>query len=327
MYNTEDCSQPKFEDLKNLKCANPEHQNPIQLIILDQNLKQNQRLLCQSCIKDFESNQKTIGFERAISLTYENYQKKKELRDIVLNENIKLLEELKSNFLSIKTFVNQIIEEMMQSTQFWMKDLNQIKQQQYQFYDEIDQLINQNQNIEIDQIVQETKTLNNKWISKLKEKIEWFSKFQSYSDCVNKLKNLSEGKVENSQLKNDLGLKCQQQQQTLQSDCKRGNNLNQIGNLKEEKTNNQPQQQGKKNSLKNNQSIHYPQQPQYVPAYIPKKQVCQQSKYQYPGQLKYNNCNMNNKPSYNRREQQYLPKQCIPPSRQYQFDQDRLKQD
>ncbi|CAD8194907.1 unnamed protein product [Paramecium pentaurelia] len=239
MYNTEDCSQPKFEDLKKSKVK-------LKTFML-------------SCIKDFESNQKTIGFERAILLTYENYQKKKELRDIVLNENIKLLEELKSSFLSIKTFVNQIIEEMMQTTQFWMKDLNQIKSQQYQFYDEIDQLINQNQNIEIDQIVQETKILNNKWISKLKENIEWFSKFKNYSDCVNKLKNLSEGKVENSQLTKDLGLKCQQQQQTLQLDCKRGNNLCQIVDLKQEKTNNQPQQQGKKNSLQNYQSIKYPQ--------------------------------------------------------------------
>ncbi|CAK62633.1 unnamed protein product (macronuclear) [Paramecium tetraurelia] len=101
------------------------------------------------------------------------------------------------------------MDEMIEASRNWIKNLKSIKSQQFQFYDEIECLIHSKQNMEIEQIAQEIKTLNKSWIPKFQKKLKFFSSFSPYPDCKNILNNLTED-IKN--LGNQVGPKKQEQQ-------------------------------------------------------------------------------------------------------------------
>ncbi|CAD8162482.1 unnamed protein product [Paramecium pentaurelia] len=179
-----------------LKCAHPEHEEVIQVVVLDPNLIKNQRLLCKTCLENFETNHKTIGLKKVMGMTEENYIKKKQYREIIFDLNFKQLEELKQNFIKLKSYINKNLDEMIENTEIWMKDLTNYKLQDFNFHNEIDWIIQYNQKIEIEQLAQEVNPINYNQIKKLNNKLEQFSSFNEYSNCKNILNNLQPKKIQ-----------------------------------------------------------------------------------------------------------------------------------
>ncbi|CAD8062923.1 unnamed protein product [Paramecium primaurelia] len=180
---------------KILKCAHPEHQEVIQVIVLDPTLIKNQRLFCKTCLENFETNHKTIGFKKVMGMTEENYKKKRQFREIIYNQKFKELEELKQKFIKLKSYINRNLDEIIENTEIWMKDLTNYKLQEFNFHNEIDWIIQYNQQIEIEQLAQEVNPINYNHIKKLNQKLEQFSSFKEYSNCKNILNNLQPKKI------------------------------------------------------------------------------------------------------------------------------------
>ncbi|CAK92230.1 unnamed protein product (macronuclear) [Paramecium tetraurelia] len=205
--NEKDKNQPqKHNEIsnQNIKCANPTHQEPVLMVVLDPNLGRHERIFCQECISVMESNKKTIGIKKVMEITQENNKKKREYRDIIAQQHLKELEQFKFNINQLKSCLNKNLDEMMENANMWMKDLQNFRKVEYNLDTEIQWLINYESKIEIEQMADEIKPLNMNWVSKLNNKLELFSTFKEYSICINILNNLIQRNKSRHQEKKEL---------------------------------------------------------------------------------------------------------------------------
>ncbi|CAD8182489.1 unnamed protein product [Paramecium octaurelia] len=183
----------KSSELNNqiIKCANQKHQDSVRMVVLDPDLKCHERLLCLECISVSEQNTKTIGIKKVMEKTQENYKKKRDFREIIAQQHFRELEQLRQHLLTLKSFLNKNLDEMIENANMWMTDLQNFKKIEYNLDKEIQWLIDYDQKVEIEQMIDEIKPLNTQWVSKMSDKLEIFSTFQTYSLCQNILNNLT----------------------------------------------------------------------------------------------------------------------------------------
>ncbi|CAD8096273.1 unnamed protein product [Paramecium primaurelia] len=188
--------KPKMiENEKNLHCQ-LKHQLPVSMVILDSKLTQNQRLLCQECIDNFESEQKykTIGFKKIVQKIEENKQSQLNIIENLIITNIKQVESFQIQINNLKSMVLQQLDQLLNNTKDWILNLKQTgsKLSEYSFFKELDLIIINQQNNKDDQIncQNQIKKLNQSQITKINSKLEQFKLFQEYQqlkDILNKL--------------------------------------------------------------------------------------------------------------------------------------------
>ncbi|CAD8182491.1 unnamed protein product [Paramecium octaurelia] len=182
-------------NIENFKCACPNHDKSILMVVLDPNLKSHERLKCSQCIVELEPNSRNMGLNKAIGITQDNYKKKKEQIEIVVECCYKDIEQIKNNLIQLKSHLINKLDQMLEITNMWMKDLQNYKEIEYNFANEIQRIVDSEDKHEIDQLLIEIKPLNMKWIPKLQSNLYQFSSFKEYSICQTLLKKLAQEKT------------------------------------------------------------------------------------------------------------------------------------
>ncbi|CAD8192920.1 unnamed protein product [Paramecium pentaurelia] len=190
--------KPKMiENEKNLHCL-MKHELPVTMVILDSKLTQNQRLLCQECIDNFESEQtqKTIGFKKIVQKIEDNKQQQLSILENLIISNIKQVESFQIEINNLKSMIIQQLDQIINNTKDWILNLKQIgfKYSEYSFFKELDLIIINQQNNQNDQIncQNQIKILNQSQITKINSKLEQFKSFQEYQQLKNILNKLNE---------------------------------------------------------------------------------------------------------------------------------------
>ncbi|CAD8204364.1 unnamed protein product [Paramecium pentaurelia] len=187
------------------------HELPLSMVILDSKLEQNQRLLCQECIDNFESEQKfkTIGFKKIIQKIEDNKQQQLNIIENLIITNIKQVESFQIQINNLKSMVLQQLDQLINNTKDWILNLKQTgsKYSEYSFFNELDLIIMNQQNNKDDQITcqNQIEILNQSQITKINSKLEQFKSFQEYQQLKNILNEL------NQQTSNTYIIKQQQQ--------------------------------------------------------------------------------------------------------------------
>ncbi|CAD8057989.1 unnamed protein product [Paramecium sonneborni] len=183
-----------IENVQDLDCQ-MKHKYPIAQVVLDPQLQQNQRLLCQQCIADYETNAKTIGFKKVIQDI--EYKKKKSLESIeyLIKQYINNIKSFQTQIGTLKSNIIEQLDHMIDYTKYWILNLKSTGSQyfEYSLFKELDLLINQ-QSTQNDYINlrNQIKNLNDCWNTKINSKLEIFKSFQVYQQCKNILNNLIE---------------------------------------------------------------------------------------------------------------------------------------
>ncbi|CAD8122833.1 unnamed protein product [Paramecium sonneborni] len=129
------------EKIELFQCYN-QHDSPPIIVILDDNLKGVQRLICSQCINDIRGRFNGINIDEAIQTIEE---RKNNFLDIISDSTSKILNILNNYLGEIKQNKNQILQtmdQMISQVTIWMEEIQQFefKQCSYNFFDEIDQL-------------------------------------------------------------------------------------------------------------------------------------------------------------------------------------------
>ncbi|CAD8105557.1 unnamed protein product [Paramecium primaurelia] len=186
-----------IENQKNLHCL-MRHELHVSMVNLDSKLTQNQRLLCQECIDNFESEQKykTIGFFLIIQKIEDNKQQQLNIIENLIITNIKQVESFQIQINNLKSMVLQQLDQLINNTKDWILNQKQIgfKYSEYSFFKELDLIIINQQNNQDDQIncQNQIKILNQSQITKINSKLEQFKLFQEYQQLKNILNKLNE---------------------------------------------------------------------------------------------------------------------------------------
>ncbi|CAD8156409.1 unnamed protein product [Paramecium pentaurelia] len=187
--------KPKMiENEKNLHYV----MKPVSMDILDSKLTQNQRLLYQECIDNFESEQqyKTIGLKKIVQKIEDHKQQQLNIIENLIISNIKQVESFQIQINNLKSMIIQQLDQLINNTKDWILNLKQTgsKYQEYSFFKELDLIIINEQNNQNEQIncQNEIKILNQSQITKINSKLEQFKSFQEYQQLKNILNKLNE---------------------------------------------------------------------------------------------------------------------------------------
>ncbi|CAD8104101.1 unnamed protein product [Paramecium primaurelia] len=182
-----------IENEKNLHCQ-MKHELPVQMVILDSKLTQNQKLLCQECINNFESSyNKTVGFKKVVQKIEENIQQQLDIIENQIITNIKQVESFQIQINDLKSIVLQQLDQLISNTNDWIQSLKQTGSQysKYSFFKELDIIINQQNNKDdLIKCQNQIKILNQSWITKVNSKLEQFKSFQYYQQLKEILNQL-----------------------------------------------------------------------------------------------------------------------------------------
>ncbi|CAD8200161.1 unnamed protein product [Paramecium pentaurelia] len=144
-----------IENEKDFYCQK-KHGQQIHLVVLDPKLEKNQRLQCNQCLENFESNAKTIGLKKVIKI----------IEDII-----------DKNFKNLENITQQTVQDLSIciKTQDWTQDLLAQREQynQYSFYDELDCFI-KNQNTNYDSNIARIYNINRSWKTKLSNNLNQY---------------------------------------------------------------------------------------------------------------------------------------------------------
>ncbi|CAD8095952.1 unnamed protein product [Paramecium primaurelia] len=183
-----------IENEKDFYCQK-KHGQPIHLVVLDPKLEKNQRLQCNQCMENFESNAKTIGLKKVIKIIEDIIDKNfKNLENITqqtvqdLSICIKSISELKTQFI-------KLFDSIISIAQDWIQDLLAQREQynQYSFYDELDCFI-KNQNTNYDSNIARIYNINRSWKTKLSNNLYQYIQDQEkvkFRDIKQKIININ----------------------------------------------------------------------------------------------------------------------------------------
>ncbi|CAD8195763.1 unnamed protein product [Paramecium octaurelia] len=185
-----------IEKITDLYCANNHNLEPY-MIVFNLKLQQKDRILCTKCMDEYDNINKMITFKKAQQLIEENQTKCLELLENSIEPNIKQVELLQKHLDSLKSYLNQELDSLIENTKEWIKSFNQIRQlhKEYSFLKELDKLI-QNEKI---QVIDES-SFNNQIIKinqalsvKINSKLQQFVNFNEQKQCSYVLNNILNG--------------------------------------------------------------------------------------------------------------------------------------
>ncbi|CAD8215264.1 unnamed protein product [Paramecium octaurelia] len=187
--------QPKMIELEEQFNCSQNHNQPILMVLLDRNLKRDERLLCALCMENLEAETKIMGFKKVLQLIQEKQKNKLENTQRLIKVDEELIEQFLNEIIKLKQKIILQFDEVITNSKEWMNNLNLIGQSdsKYSFFDELDVIIDSkvqnlfNQQAIIDQI----KTINNSYLNKINMEISCLKNQNLYSSCEKILINLN----------------------------------------------------------------------------------------------------------------------------------------
>ncbi|CAK80226.1 unnamed protein product (macronuclear) [Paramecium tetraurelia] len=182
-----------IEKEEELQCS-LKHKLPVLMIACDRKLKRNQRLLCSECMENLESKAQLMSFKKVLQNIEENQKQKKENVENVIMGSIKLIEELQKDLFLLKSNVVQSLDQIIGNVDEWIRHIILIGQQNvtYSFYNELDNLINQERLAEFGQkqLIDQINQIQQSWNQKIEKKLNLFKQFSEGQKCKNILQQL-----------------------------------------------------------------------------------------------------------------------------------------
>ncbi|CAD8154852.1 unnamed protein product [Paramecium octaurelia] len=165
------------------------------MVLLDKNLKREERLLRAICMENIEAETKIIGFKKVLSLIEENQKNKAENIQSLIKVDVDLVEQFVNELRKLQQKTIQQFDELIANSTEWINNLNLFGQRdlKYNFYDELDVIIeNKMQNsFNKDSIIDQIKSLNNSFSNKISSSISVLRNEKLYSQCEKILINLN----------------------------------------------------------------------------------------------------------------------------------------
>ncbi|CAD8071337.1 unnamed protein product [Paramecium sonneborni] len=186
-------------------CCSRNHKQPIQMVVFDPNLTKNERLLCQNCLEDFESNMKMVGLNKVLSSIDYKQIKQNEYKENLIQTNIEQVQNIQRSLIEIKQNILQTIDQLIGNSGEWIKILYEIGEQTqtYSFFEELDHLITNSYREEQNEVIlKEIKQINLSWITKTTQKIQCLN--QNYKQLIIDLKQKIQSVVQNNQKKEQI---------------------------------------------------------------------------------------------------------------------------
>ncbi|CAD8112407.1 unnamed protein product [Paramecium sonneborni] len=172
------------EKIDSIQCYK-QHDSPPSIVLLDNNLKGVQRLICSQCINDLKGRFNGININEAIQTIQE---RKNNILNIISDSSQRILSILNNylgEIIKNKTQILQTMDQMISQVTIWMDEIQQLefKQCSYNFFDEIDQLnqsIDEIRNKQIDKFKRVFQTINQSYEKKIQ-----FTKNQLQESLLN----------------------------------------------------------------------------------------------------------------------------------------------
>ncbi|CAD8189295.1 unnamed protein product [Paramecium octaurelia] len=187
--------QPKMIELEEQLNCSKNHKQPIQIVILEKNLKREEHLLCSICLENFESDTKIIGFKKVLQMIQENQKKQEENKQRLIKKDAELIEQFLNELHTLRSYFILQFDELISNSEEWINSLNAIGQHNvnYSFFDELDIIIDSRIENQFNQasIVNKIKTLNKSFCDKIDLKLSTLKNQEIYSQCDNIITNLS----------------------------------------------------------------------------------------------------------------------------------------
>ncbi|CAD8215336.1 unnamed protein product [Paramecium octaurelia] len=170
------------------------HKLPIYMVVCDKNRDKNQRLLCNECMDNLESNLNNVmSFKKVSQIIEENQKKNVEQVEQIIMMNIKKINLLQETLYLLRSQIIQQIDQIIGNTNEWIKCLQDIGQQNanYSFFEQLDNLINQIEVGEIDYrpLNNQISKINHSQNQKIIKKLNDFKSFELIKKCEELLKN------------------------------------------------------------------------------------------------------------------------------------------
>ncbi|CAD8116781.1 unnamed protein product [Paramecium primaurelia] len=184
--------KPKMiENEKDFLCSKG-HKLQVVTIALDPKIYKNIRLLCIECLENTEIVGQAIGLKKIISEIEQNQIKKMEKGEDIIKNYIKLIQSLQIIVDQMKSHVMQQLGELNTIMIGWIKNLEQQKQQyfQYSFFQELEIKYYKSNQTDPNLHIHEIQKTNLCWNQKFNLKLEQFNQFIEYNKCKEILKNL-----------------------------------------------------------------------------------------------------------------------------------------
>ncbi|CAD8129392.1 unnamed protein product [Paramecium sonneborni] len=179
---------------KQLNCSQ-NHNQPIHMVVFDDKLKGQERLLCTICMETFESESKTIGFKKVMQMIEEKQKNKVDNIQSLIQGDLDLVKQFQNKLHQIKQNLIKQLDELISNSKDWIKSLNEIvtNNSKYSFYDELELLINNpiQNTFNQKQIIDLIKVLNNSFCTKINLKLCNLKNLELYSQCEKYLENLN----------------------------------------------------------------------------------------------------------------------------------------
>ncbi|CAD8118322.1 unnamed protein product [Paramecium sonneborni] len=183
---------------------------PICKIVLDQNLKTKQRLLCSLCIESIDKNLKTIEIQKALGILQQQQNKSTKQDKDFIQPYLTNLENIQNKIFQLQQYLNSQLEKIIQITAAWIKEVKTVNNNNeiHRLIKNLDnQINNENNQIERDPqlIISELHEISVQQCCELNVQLEQFSTFKDAQECrkiVGTIINYQKMSLQNQELGN-----------------------------------------------------------------------------------------------------------------------------
>ncbi|CAK67962.1 unnamed protein product, partial (macronuclear) [Paramecium tetraurelia] len=174
------------------ECFCKQHKQPIELVILDSKLSNDQRVLCKSCSKLNPNKAEIVNY----LLLKENFDRQQSERikqyQPIIKPHIEYVENFQKVADAFKTRLVRQLDNFLWLSKDWITNLSDIAQQ-YSFLGELDAFIKQSQFV-VDQrnTMQNIKKLNENWNIKIQKQLDRLNLQPEIKKCQDILCSLSQ---------------------------------------------------------------------------------------------------------------------------------------
>ncbi|CAK68628.1 unnamed protein product (macronuclear) [Paramecium tetraurelia] len=190
-----------IENQEQLTCQK-NHNSPITTVLFDDHLKNNERLLCNVCMQDFEGNVKIVGFQKVIQIIENEQKRNAESVEVFIKATEKNVQMLAINVQNLKTKMLSQLDQIEGVIQQWKNQLDQIQQStiKYSFFEELDNQIKKKVSTSQSHVMlmKNIQTYNQSCQSKLESYIDQLMSLQlsnEYQEFKSYLKELEESSL------------------------------------------------------------------------------------------------------------------------------------
>ncbi|CAD8118551.1 unnamed protein product [Paramecium sonneborni] len=186
--------QPKMiENQKDFQCRF-QHSQPIEFVILDQSLPNNQQLICKNCQKNSQLDLRIVEFQ-ILKSNFDDLQRQKiEQYALIINPHIDSVNKFQNTLKSLKTKLIQQLDQLIWLSEDWINTLaNSIVS--YSFFDELNKVLQQQSSImDFNKLIENVKIIHKNWKMKVNQRLDEFKiqcENQSFQDIFQQLDNLT----------------------------------------------------------------------------------------------------------------------------------------